>query len=625
MRLKWKIGISIFAVVVFATVVNLCVLGWFFLPSFTELDRHEATANGARAYQYFQDEADHLQTLTRGWARRGDTYQFAGDFNNSYRDANLSPENLTFLSMAAFAVVDNDGVVTFATAPKPEIARLFQVGKALPAGLFKQLDVGKGAPPSAEGMVKTPLGPLLESIAPIWSPGQDRPERGYIVFARLIGPRLTQLIRDTASLDFTLMPYRGSAGTASGPSLTEQTDTLSAKYTLTDVSGTPSYTLDVVSPRQFSELGRWAVRGAMARFVVFTMIFLGCTSWLIGRLVAKPLAKMANRMSEIAETGDLDQPLDIQRTDEIGWVADVFNRMISELKSARGRLVEQSYSTGMADLAAGILNNVRTAVDPVVEANQSAERLLDKVDTTTLQEVGRELAYTKIDQDRRQKLGVYVNAFTEGTRRRLGEIKDQIERIGRGMDHIRNILEDHESISRWPRQSATIDCRRLVEEAAYGISGVGGMPIDIEVSAVDGDVPLVTGHSFILRQVIGNLLANAVDAIQHAGRKRGRIHVLTRKAELKGKPAVEIVVGDNGAGFTAMQAERLFERGYSTRSDRPGGFGLFWCRDALAAMNATITAQSPGPGLGATFRVFLPVAEIESAPVSEPAVVSGAA
>ncbi len=81
MRLKWKIGISIFAVVVFATVVNLCVLGWFFLPSFTELDRHEATANGARAYQYFQDEADHLQTLTRGWARRGDTYQFAGDFN----------------------------------------------------------------------------------------------------------------------------------------------------------------------------------------------------------------------------------------------------------------------------------------------------------------------------------------------------------------------------------------------------------------------------------------------------------------------------------------------------------------------------------------------------------------
>ena len=515
MRLKWKIGTSVFAVVVFATVVNIVVVAWFFLPTFSELDRHEAKANGARAYQYFQDEADHLRTLTGGWARWNETYQFAQDFNQKFQRANLSPDNLAYLSMAAFAIVDNDGVVRFAVTPKQELAGLFQVGQALPAGLFKHLDVGAKGPPAADGILKTSVGPLLASIAPIWSPAKGSKQRGYILFARLIGPRLTARIHDTASLDFTLAPYDGARpdGKDLAPTLTEEPDTLFANYALTDVSGAPSYTLKVSSPRQFANLGRWAVRGAMFRFVGLSIIFLGCLSWLIGRLVAKPLAQMADRMSHIAATGDLDQTLDIRRTDEIGWVADVFNGMIGELKGARTRLVEQSYSSGMADLAAGILNNVRTAVDPLVEANQSAERLLDKIDTTTLQEVGRELSYTKIDQDRRKKLGAYVNAFTEGTRLRLIEIKDQIERIGRGTDHIRNILEDHESISRWPRQNVPIDCRRLIEEAARGISGIGETPIDIEVSATDGELPPVMGHSFILRQVIGNLLANSIDAI----------------------------------------------------------------------------------------------------------------
>ena len=121
--------------------------------------------------------------------------------------------------------------------------------------------------------------------------------------------------------------------------------------------------------------------------------------------------------------------------------------------------------------------------------------------------------------------------------------------------------------------------------------------------------PAACGHGFILRQVVGNLLANSVDAIERAQRKFGRIHVLVRKAERGGEPAIEIVVGDNGAGFTSLQSDQLFDRGYSTRSDRPGGFGLYWCRAALTAMNASITGQSPGPGLGATFRVFLPLAK----------------
>ena len=190
----------------------------------------------------------------------------------------------------------------------------------------------------------------------------------------------------------------------------------------------------------------------------------------------------------------------------------------------------------------------------------------------------------------------------------MSDLKRQLHRIDESAQHLQNILEDHESISKWPRQSAPVNCMRLVEETSRGVACADDVPVDLEVSHANADLPPVLGHAFILRQVIGNLLANAIDAIHRAQRKRGRIHILTRLADLHGVPMVEIVVGDNGAGFTGMQAEKLFERGYSMRSDRPGGFGLHWCRTTLAAMNATIVGQSPGPGLGATFRIFLPVA-----------------
>ena len=617
MRLKWKIGIGIFAVIVFATVVNVAVISYLIRPSFQKLDERAARAQGVHAQEFLTTERRNLQSINHDWAQWSQTYSFAADHNRRYFDR-LSPENLKILRVDSFAIADNAGIVTFEKSINGAATDLFATGKPLPAGAFDKAAWRKDGTSSVSGVVATPAGPVLMSISPIFTPAGG-PQRGYLVFSRLLAPMLASHVHETGQPAASLTPFRpGDERTAANgpvpdhPRLAESGDTLTARYVLRDMTGKPSYVLHVPTARQFDAIGDLALSGAMARFIGFSIVFFVIMTWMIGRLVVKPLTEMAGQMSRIAETGDLEHRLEIDRSDEIGWVADVFNRMIEELDIARGRLIEQSYSTGMADLAAGILNNVRNALDPVIDANMAATKLVDKVETNTLAEAGRELSHSTIDQERREKLAIYIAAFSEGTKIRLDDVKHQLDRIDQSARHIRNILEDHQSLTKWPRETAVIDAAALIEEAAQGISYADDVPIDLEISHGSGDLPPVLGHAFILRQVIGNLLANSIDAIRRAHRKRGRIHILTRKAEPAGLPMVEIIVGDNGAGFTGIQADKLFDRGYSTRSDRPGGFGLHWCRTALSAMNASIIAQSPGPGLGATFRIFLPMAQPET-------------
>ena len=615
MRLKWKLSIGFFAVIVLAMIVNVVVVASVFLPDFHRLDERTARQNGARAYEFLQTGIDSLQSSTRDWAQWDDTYRFASDLNKGYQGDNLKPEDFRTLDIDGYALLDNDGDVTFRKSIDPALENLFEVGKPLPSGMFARVTVTGKETSSKEGIVATAIGPVLVSIGPVLTSKFEGPQHGYLVFSRLLAPRTEARIHDKGHLNFTFTRVP-SAGSGSSPpdadddenDLTTSSDTLTTSYTLHDVTGRPSYLFEVSTPREFNSIGKIALGGAVIRFFAFGVVFWGLAAWATGRIIVKPLSEMAEKMSQIASTGDLDQTLDTKRSDEIGWVADIFNRMMRELKTLRARQLEKSYVTGMADLSAGILNNVRSALKPVADANRAASDLLERFDTTTLAEASRDLYQGNLEGDKRLKLASYISAFAEGTRIRMHDVKHQLQRIDESTQHLQNILKDHESISKWPRQSTAVDCMRLVEETSRGVTNAGDIPIDLEISHADPDLPPVLGHAFILRQVIGNLLANSVDAIERAQRKCGRIHILTRLADFGDGSLVEIVVGDNGAGFTNMQADKLFERGYSTRSDRPGGFGLYWCRTTLAAMNGSIVGQSPGPGLGATFRIFLPAA-----------------
>jgi len=114
-------------------------------------------------------------------------------------------------------------------------------------------------------------------------------------------------------------------------------------------------------------------------------------------------------------------------------------------------------------------------------------------------------------------------------------------------------------------------------------------------------------HSGELRQVMLNLIGNALDAMPFGGRLQLRVRRATDW--MTGRPGVGITVADNGRGMSPATRRHAFEPFYTTKNRTGTGLGLWICADVLNRYRgriATRTNDSPGHS-GSVFRVFLPL------------------
>ncbi len=117
-----------------------------------------------------------------------------------------------------------------------------------------------------------------------------------------------------------------------------------------------------------------------------------------------------------------------------------------------------------------------------------------------------------------------------------------------------------------------------------------------------------------IRQVLNNLLANAIDAM----RQGGRLVLCSRDGTdwRTGRSGVRITVADNGHGMSAMVRKRLFEPFYTTKEMRGTGLGLWISREIVARHRGSLALKSSEkPGWnGTVFSLFLPDEESFSMP-----------
>ena len=178
-----------------------------------------------------------------------------------------------------------------------------------------------------------------------------------------------------------------------------------------------------------------------------------------------------------------------------------------------------------------------------------------------------------------------------------------------------------------PLEHHPVDMLTLAADAVHDARVVApDRSINLTVGA--GAALLVLGDEVRLRQVIGNLMSNAlnhtpdgtpievrvrsgnVDEWRTAAAAAG-VRSAPAEGDVQPSPAVVFEVADQGAGLTATQAQHVFERFY--RGDqartRPGGtgLGLAIVASLVAAHGGRVWVEST-PGQGATFRIAIPLA-----------------
>jgi len=173
-----------------------------------------------------------------------------------------------------------------------------------------------------------------------------------------------------------------------------------------------------------------------------------------------------------------------------------------------------------------------------------------------------------------------------------------------------------------PLQSRPVDLLTLAADAVHDAQvQAPGRSIDLAVGS--GAALIVNGDEARLRQVISNLMTNALTHTP-AGTP---VHVLIRSGTLDEaqprtsadadaperaathQPAAVLEVADHGPGLTEDQAEHVFERFY--RADRARavggtGLGLAIVAALVAGHGGTAWVRST-PGEGATFCIALPL------------------
>jgi signal transduction histidine kinase len=115
-----------------------------------------------------------------------------------------------------------------------------------------------------------------------------------------------------------------------------------------------------------------------------------------------------------------------------------------------------------------------------------------------------------------------------------------------------------------------------------------------------------------LRQVLVNLIANAIDAMPQGG----HIHLRATAGRhpLRRQPGIRVTVADDGKGITGEAQQRLFEPFFTTKGTTGTGLGLWLTRDILERAGGYIRSRNHYSPHGAVFSMWLPLSPAEHSP-----------
>ena len=301
-----------------------------------------------------------------------------------------------------------------------------------------------------------------------------------------------------------------------------------------------------------------AIGGAMIIAVAAAMAAAVIASVLLAARVSGPVSRLAAASRRIAD-GRYAERVTVSSADEIGDLADSFNRMAASLEGTERRRLQ---------LVGDVAHELRTPL-------------------TT------------------------VDGYLEGLQDGLIQPSERTWALMRGetarLSHLVNDLQEL-----WRAEARQVPLSlRAVDIPGLLASLVGRFSLAARERGVDLHLDIADGTRSSradperLAQVLDIVLGNALRYTP----ERSRVTIAAHRVN----DAVQMSVTDEGPGLTADQRDRVFERFYRVDPSRSralggSGIGLAIARALVEAMGGRIFVESDGEGRGSTFRIELPAA-----------------
>ncbi len=298
-------------------------------------------------------------------------------------------------------------------------------------------------------------------------------------------------------------------------------------------------------------------RTILLGITIAAMIVIVVASYFIAASATDPIDRLTGAIAEIGSER-LDRRLRWKRHDELGRLASAFDAMLDRLQSAFAR--ERQFISDAS-------HELRT---PLTVINANAQML--------------------------QRWG---DRDPELTRTSLEAIAEESGRLA-GMVSGMLTLAKAEAGDAIPKEPLVLE--RLVDDVvAHAQERAAAKGLTLAAHHPKGASTIVIGDAGLLRQLIGNLIDNALKFTE-----AGRVDVSVRRED--GQAVVEVT--DSGPGIDGAAADRLFDRFFRgdpshARTVEGTGLGLAIVRSIARVHGGTVAAQARQEG-GSTFSVSLP-------------------
>lgn len=625
MSLRSKVVLILLSVFVLYGAVDYAAQRFVIFPGFLDLEREEAQKDLKRCVQAIKREIHHLDSFCHDWSAWDDTYEFAVSRSEDYIKSNLQLGTFTDNELNLIYFCDTKGevmwgqIIDLETEGPMEITDFSKVALPQTHPLIS-FNVGETALKdlTVAGVFMTGQGPMFIASRPILNSYNKGPIRGSVIMGRFFNNDMAETLVQQTSVDFEAFAIQSDSVPEAMKSIANQLtpevpyhiethdDQLDIYAKFADLSGDPILLLKARIPRKIASKGSATIRYALISILAAGVAVLAVMLLLLQRTVFKPISRLTEHVLSIGKRGDLSARLLLDRSDEIGTLATEFDEMMKQLSDVRKQLLEQSYRSGMSEMASGVLHNIRNSLNPALGRIQLLRSKLREAPMKEIEMAQKELGEGSASEERREDLVKFSLLANENLTDLLKHTSNKLDEIVEQIAEIEKILDDHHKWASSERPAEQIKIENLVDDSMNLLRDDHREAISVKTDPGMDAVGAIEAHRMSLLQVIGNLLTNAAESIQRKGMVHGEVHVRAEADTKNDKDMIHIEISDNGKGIDANHLDRIFERNFSTKKDGVSGIGLHWCANTIAAMHGRIYAESEGQGKGASFHLVLP-------------------
>jgi two-component system, NtrC family, nitrogen regulation sensor histidine kinase NtrY len=294
--------------------------------------------------------------------------------------------------------------------------------------------------------------------------------------------------------------------------------------------------------------------------IVLAILFSG---WASSR-VTRPVEQLAEAAREVA-AGNWNTRVPVDSSDELGALAESFNRMTGELLEQRERLVQAERVAAWRELARRLAHELKNPLFPL------------------------QLTVENLVRARLQSPEQFDEVFRESSSTLLAEISN-----------LKTIISRFSEFSRMPQpQWQRVQVNEIVQNVARLLQAQLQSPehpaIECRLELAEAVPPFVADPE-LLHRAFSNLALNAMDAMPQGG-------TLSLRTRQNGE-RVDVEIADTGPGLTAEECERLFTPYYTSKAHGTG-LGLAIVQSIISDHGGMVSVRSQ-PGRGTTFMIELP-------------------